>query len=50
MPPPIIPTLGTERLILRPPVFEDFPAYARLLASPRANGIGGPFDERTAWS
>ncbi len=44
-----IPTIGTERLILRPPVFEDFEAYRLLMASPRSVGMGGPFDTRAAW-
>lgn len=45
----IIPTLNTERLILRPPVAADFTAYAALMASERAVYMGGPFDERAAW-
>jgi len=45
----MIPTLRTDRLTLRPPVDADFPAYAALMASPRAWGMGGPFDERSAW-
>jgi RimJ/RimL family protein N-acetyltransferase len=45
----VIPTLATERLILRPPRPEDFPAYARFCASPRSAGMGGPFGERAAW-
>lgn len=44
-----IPTLATARLTLRAPVMDDFPAYARLMASPRAAGMGGPFDTRAAW-
>jgi len=44
-----IPTLQTERLILRPPVHTDFHAYAELMASPRARYMGGPFDGRAAW-
>jgi RimJ/RimL family protein N-acetyltransferase len=44
-----IPTLTTERLVLRTPVGGDFPAYARLLATPRAKHMGGPYDQRTAW-
>jgi len=44
-----IPTLRTPRLTLRPPVLEDFPAYAALMASPRAVHMGGPFDRRGAW-
>jgi RimJ/RimL family protein N-acetyltransferase len=45
----MIPTLTTERLVLRPPVFADFDAYARLMASERAIHMGGPFDTRQAW-
>lgn len=44
-----IPTLHTGRLILRAPVFEDFAAFRELMASPRSDGMGGPFDERQAW-
>lgn len=43
------PSLDTARLTLRAPVITDFPAYAALMASPRAAGMGGPFDERDAW-
>jgi hypothetical protein len=42
-----IPTLATQRLMLRPPV--DFLAYARLHASLRAKYMGGPFTQRAAW-
>jgi RimJ/RimL family protein N-acetyltransferase len=44
-----IPTLKTERLLLRAPVVDDFPAFARLLASPRAHYLGGPFTQQAAW-
>lgn len=44
-----IPTLATERLILRPPVCDDFPAYAALLASDRATHMGGPYETFAAW-
>lgn len=44
-----IPTLRTRRLTLRAPVMEDLPAYAALMASPRAVHMGGPFDMRAAW-
>lgn len=43
------PTLHTDRLILRAPNMADFPAYAALMASPRAAFMGGPFDTRQAW-
>ena len=49
MPTQTIPTLTSERLILRAPVAADFPAFASLLASPRADYMGGPFGERAAW-
>jgi RimJ/RimL family protein N-acetyltransferase len=44
-----IPTLTTERLILRPPVLADFEAYRVLMASPRSAFMGGPFNLRGAW-
>lgn len=44
-----IPTLRTERLLLRSPRIEDFPEYAAFLASPRAGHMGGPWDARAAW-
>jgi RimJ/RimL family protein N-acetyltransferase len=49
MPAQPIPTLMTERLILRAPFADDFPAYAGLLASPRSEGMGGPYPLRAAW-
>ncbi|PDT03446.1 GNAT family N-acetyltransferase [Rhizobium chutanense] len=42
-------TIRTERLRLRMPEIGDFEAYARLMASPRSAGMGGPFDLRAAW-
>lgn len=44
-----IPTLTTPRLRLRSPAIADFPAYAAMMASPRARWMGGPFDTRGAW-
>jgi RimJ/RimL family protein N-acetyltransferase len=49
MPSQPIPTLATERLFLRAPRVDDFPAFARLLASPRAHYLGGPHTQRAAW-
>lgn len=49
MPIPVPPTIRTERLILRAPVLADFPDYADFLASPRAQHMGGPYDQRGAW-
>jgi RimJ/RimL family protein N-acetyltransferase len=45
----MIPTLTTERLILRPPTFADFAAYEALWASPRSRYMGGPYDTFSAW-
>ncbi|WP_105429894.1 GNAT family N-acetyltransferase [Neorhizobium sp. T6_25] len=44
-----IPTLETERLILRPQRMEDWPEFAGLMFSPRAAFMGGPFSEDAAW-
>ena len=43
------PTLTTARLTLRPMRAGDFPAYAALMASPRAAYMGGPYDTAAAW-
>ena len=43
------PTLETERLILRAPGPQDWPASAAFLASGRARFVGGPADEGQAW-
>lgn len=45
----LIPTLTTERLILRAPVHADFPAYEALWASQRSRFMGGPYDTFEAW-
>lgn len=44
-----IPTIETERLILRAPEARDFPEYQVLMASVRAEFMGGPFDKKAAW-
>lgn len=44
-----IPTLVTERLILRAPEAADFDAFAELAADPRLVHSGGPFDRAGAW-
>lgn len=46
----MIPTLRTERLILRPFVMADFPVYAAFLAGPRSGGVDGPLDTKGAWA
>lgn len=43
------PTLQSERLTLRPMRAGDFPAYAALMAGPRAVHMGGPHDTAAAW-
>ena len=45
----MIPTIVTERMILRAPIMADFPPYADILASDRAVHIGGPLDRHHAW-
>lgn len=44
-----IPTLTTARLTLRPMRFDDWPAYRQLMASERAQFMGGPFSDAAAW-
>jgi RimJ/RimL family protein N-acetyltransferase len=44
-----IPTLETERLILRAPQTDDFPAFAAFYASDRARFVGGPVGAETSW-
>ena len=44
-----IPTLSTERLLLRPPVEADFDAYYRMMATPRSRYMGGPYEKWAAW-
>ena len=46
---PAIPTIGTHRLILRPPKIEDWPDYEKLMLSERAVYMGGPFTKDVAW-
>lgn len=42
----MIPTLTTDRLILRAPMESDFPAHADFLASEKSAFIGGPEPDR----
>lgn len=44
-----IPTLETERLILRPPALADEAAYASIMMSDRAVHMGGPFTREDSW-
>jgi RimJ/RimL family protein N-acetyltransferase len=45
----MIPTLQTERLILRAPRLDDFEAVAGVLTSERARYMDGPFSRTEAW-
>lgn len=45
----MIPTLTTERLLLRAPGPEDFEAFAAFYASERASMVGGPLNRHDAW-
>ncbi|TCR83506.1 GNAT family N-acetyltransferase [Rhizobium sp. BK376] len=44
-----VPTIETERLILRPLTMDDWPEYAELMSSPRAIYMGGPHATTAAW-
>ena len=44
-----IPTLTTERLVLRAPRPDDLPAFAAFYASDAARFVGGPMEEWEAW-
>lgn len=44
-----IPLLHTDRLRLRPPVQDDFEAYAVFMASDRAVHMGGPLRIARSW-
>lgn len=43
------PRLTTQRLTLRAPSMQDWPAYQDMMASERAQYMGGPFDTFAAW-
>lgn len=45
-----IPTFTTERLTLRAPSLEDWPAYRALFTSDRSRYMDGPFSEDGAWA
>ncbi|MFS4581300.1 GNAT family N-acetyltransferase [Phaeobacter sp. C3_T13_0] len=44
-----IPTLETDRLILRAPTLADFEALCMFFASDRAKFVGGQMNEEQAW-
>ncbi|MEO9897725.1 MAG: GNAT family N-acetyltransferase [Paracoccaceae bacterium] len=46
---PNIPTLETERLIMRGPELCDFDAYVAFYASPRSSFVGGPQSAELTW-
>ena len=45
-----LPRLRTDRLDLRAPETRDFPAWARIMASPDSRYMGGPVPAEEAWS
>ncbi|WP_299048261.1 GNAT family N-acetyltransferase [uncultured Tateyamaria sp.] len=45
----MIPTVTTDRLILRGARRDDFDAFADMLAADRTAYMGGPFDRAAAW-
>ena len=45
----MIPTLTTERLVLRAPVVADFAPFASHYMSPRSSYEGGPHSREGAW-
>ena len=45
----MIPTLTTDRMVLRGARRDDFDAFADMLAQPRTAHMGGPFDRAAAW-
>ena len=44
-----IPTLRTDRLVLRTPVIEDWPAFQKTMRTTRSRYMGGPFELDAAW-
>ncbi|MEP2028353.1 MAG: GNAT family N-acetyltransferase [Paracoccaceae bacterium] len=46
---PLVPTLETERLILRAPNEGDFEADVAFYASERSHGFGGPLSREQTW-
>ncbi|GGB58364.1 N-acetyltransferase [Roseibium aquae] len=46
---PPIPNLTTDRLLLRPMTFADWPAYRQMLQGERSSGMGGPHEIGYAW-
>ena len=44
-----VPTIITERLLLRPMKADDWEPYSALMLSERARYMGGPFSVKVAW-
>ncbi len=44
-----IPTLETERLVLRGPASRDLDAFSAFYASERSQYVGGPLEKRESW-
>lgn len=44
-----LPTMTTQRLILRAPRVTDFDTYAEIMCGPRGRFAGGPMDREAAW-
>ncbi|MDH3793236.1 MAG: GNAT family N-acetyltransferase [Rhodospirillales bacterium] len=44
-----IPTLKTERLVLRPSRLDDFPILAEIMCTERSQFVGGPMSREDAW-
>lgn len=45
-----LPTLATDRLILRSPRVTDFDAYAEIACTDRGRFLGGPMSREAAWA
>ena len=45
----LIPTIETERLLLRAPDMTDFEVYAAFRTGPRSVGVGGPYSKAQAF-
>lgn len=45
----LVPVIRTERLVLRAPRLEDYPAYESVFLSERAQYMGGPFTAEEAF-
>ena len=44
-----IPTLQTDRLVLRAATIDDWPEYCRLMTSDRSIHMGGPYSVEQSW-